>query len=241
MSRTSVTGLTMRRSCGAMAVVATIAWLIASIAWGRVPEEQPVSKRTHELVNLECRDEVSRRLVTLFANGTVRVKEGLKDEQQMLLAELDPVTLQGYIDRFTELDYSEIDRQQILPTEGTWVATCELMLDFPGDANFGPQTMAFSRFDSLPLNLKRAVELTDELAAKAEPADLEQLPLNYQPKIGDVLRRRDGQVFSVLGKTSDGKGLELESTQDPLTLFVAIDDLRREFIALISRRPRFGQ
>ena len=105
--------------------------------------EKHRSKRSHELVDLQCSNELTRRQVTLFANGTVRVKQGLHDDVDMKLGELDPVTLQGYTDRFTELDYSEVERRQVLPTGGDWVESCTLDLDFPDNRM---RSLSFSRF-----------------------------------------------------------------------------------------------
>ncbi len=219
---------------------AVIPWGLALLfAAGVLPVEalqEIESLRSHELVDLHCTNELTRRRVTLFGNGTVRVKEGTHDEQKLLLADLDPITLEGYTDRYSEIDYSEIERTQVLPAEGEWVEECKLQLDFPQGVR---KTMEFSVFDSLPLGLKRAVELTEELASLAEPVFQEQLPLDYEPVAGDVLRHRDGSTFVVVGRTVDKRGIELQGVDNPLTIYVDSEQLRLLFAEFVSRRSFF--
>ncbi|MBZ0112054.1 MAG: hypothetical protein K8J08_06315 [Thermoanaerobaculia bacterium] len=194
---------------------------------------------SHELADLRCETELTRRQVTLFANGTVRVKEGLHEEMDLRLAELDPVTLRGYTERLAELDFSEVEASQILPTQGAWVEECELDLDIPDVAKPLKESLGFTKFDSLPLSLKRAVDLLEDLAAMTNSINIEQLPVDYEPRTGDVLRRKDGQEFRIIGLTSDGKAIEFQGVVNPLTLYLDVKHLRQQFIGIVSRHPGF--
>jgi hypothetical protein len=177
--------------------------------------------------------------VTLFANGTVRVKQGLHEEVDLRLVELDPVTLLGYTQRLAELDFSEVEESQILPTGGDWIEECELDLDIPEVAKPVKESLGFTKFDSLPLSLKRAVELLDDLAAMTHSINIEQLPVDYKPRSGDVLRRKDGQEFRIVGLTSDGRAIEFQGVVNPLTLYLDVNQLRQQFVGIVSRHPGF--
>jgi hypothetical protein len=97
--------------------------------------------------------------------------------------------------------------------------------------------LAFSRYDSLPLAVATIVRVADEMAALTRATS--ELPAGYRARSGDVLRRADGVLFSVVGFTSDGKGIEMQGVEQPLTLYVRPEDVPGLFEALVSRRtPR---
>ena len=192
------------------------------------PETRP-GDRSHELLDLECRSELGRRRVTLFANGTVRVWSGLHESQRMTLGELGPSELAAFVRRLRAENFSEV--APVAGTEGEWVERCTLELELPGEP---ARRYAFGRYDALPLALASTVRIADELAKVAIPID--SLPIGYEPRPGDVLRRVDGIVFEVVRRTSDGKGVELRGKVQPLVIFVRPEDLRAEFDALVSRR-----
>ena len=185
--------------------------------------------RSHELLDYECRSELGRRRVTLFANGTVRVWDGLHESQRMTLGELGPDELSAFVRRLRAEDFSEV--APVAGTEGEWVERCALRLALAGQP---ARSYTFGRYDSLALALASTVRLADEIALVALPLD--RLPPGYEPRPGDVLRRVDGVLFVVLRRTADGKGLELLGKEQPLVIFVRPEDLRAEFDALVSRR-----
>jgi len=185
--------------------------------------------RSHELLDYECRSELGRRRVTLFANGTVRVWDGLHESQRMTLGELGPDELAAFLRRLRAEDFSEVS--PVAGTEGEWVERCALRLALAGQP---ARRYAFGRYDSLPLALASTVRLADEIALVALPLD--RLPAGYEPRPGDVLRRVDGVLFQVIRRTADGEGLELVGKEQPLVIFVRPEDLRAEFDALVSRR-----
>ena len=196
----------------------------------QAPEtETAPGDRSHELLDYECRSDLGRRRVTLFANGTVRVWEGLHESQRMTLGELGPDELAAFVRRLRDEDFSEV--ATVAGTDGAWVERCALRLALAGQS---PRRYDFGRYDSLPMALASTVRLADEIALVALPLD--RLPAGYEPRPGDVLRRVDGVLFEVLRRTADGKGLELLGKQQPLVIFVRPEDLRAEFDALVSRR-----
>jgi hypothetical protein len=89
----------------------------------------------------------------------------------------------------------------------------------------------------LALNLSRVVHIAEELADKVPVVkDRDELPVDYDPRPGDVLRRvGDGALFRVVNFTSDGKGIELEGIDLPLDVYVPKDQVRKHFTALVSR------
>lgn len=186
--------------------------------------------RSREVLDYRCENELGKRQVTLFANGTVRLWEGLREAPVMTLGELSPDELDGYLRRLRGEDLSEVDETREGP-EGTWVERCLLVVSL---ADERPRRYAFSRYDSLPLALSSLVRIAEEIGARTLPLD--QLPVGYAPRSGDVLRRVDGALFEVIGFTSDGQGIELMGRDQPLTLYLRPDDLRGLFAALVSRR-----
>jgi hypothetical protein len=217
----------------------------------------PLDPRSHELLDHDCRSEVGRRRVTLFANGTVRVWDGLLGNQRMMLGELVREEVAGYLDRLHAIDLAEVPLAREGPAAdgggvaarvraiaaaggegersaagGDWVEECMVTLDL--EPTVAPRRYRFSRYDSLPLGLMAVVRIAEELSARALPDS--ELPLGYVAQRGDVLRRTDGSLFEVVRPTDDGQGLELRGLEQPLTLYVARADLRALFVALVSRQ-----
>lgn len=191
---------------------------------------RPLADRSRELLDYRCANSLGVRQVTLFANGTVRVREGLGKEPKMRLGELGPVELEGYLRRLAAEDLSEVhDRQE--STEGEWVERCTLHLTLDGAVE---RLISFGRYDSLPLQLAAVVRVADELAEKTRTTS--ELPAGYHARVGDVLRRADGVLFAVMGFTSDGVGIELQGVEQPLVVYVRPEDVPSQFEALVSRQ-----
>jgi hypothetical protein len=193
------------------------------------PEDDP---RGFEVLRYECANDLGRREVTLFLNGTIRLRDGEPGKELMGLGELNPDDLQGAVNRLAGEDLSEAQR---LPSgvDGQWVEKCMLALHLPEKAI---QVYHFGRYDTLPLNLSRVVRVAEDMAAKVP--DLkgdEQLPVDYKPRVGDILKRIDGNLFRVHNISDDKQGLEMQGTVQPLTVYIRVDQLRMEFITLVSR------
>jgi hypothetical protein len=189
--------------------------------------------RSTEVLRLDCANTLGRREVTLFANGTIRLRDGKPGEELMGLAEMGPAEYQAFVERLKGESLSEVDR---LPSgvEGDWVERCMLALDLPEQA---PRIFHFGRYDTLPLPLSRLLLIGQELASKVTTLEgAERLPDDYEPRIHDVLRRVDGNLYRVVAFTVDGKGVELHGVHQPLAIYVQRDQLRMEFKALVTRR-----
>jgi hypothetical protein len=162
------------------------------------------------LVELSCRSEIAERRTTLFANGTIRLKEISGGVSAISLAELGPEELAGYLHRLRGEDLSEVDVTR-LSVSGEWIEECLLELSLPGTE---PRRFELQRYDSLPLPLWRVLSVVDELTAQAEAVPVRsQLPRDYAPRAGDILERTDGVLFEIRGYTDDGKGIELQGVE----------------------------
>ncbi len=189
--------------------------------------------RSTVLFDLDCASSLGRRDLTLFANGTIRLVEGLKGEEKMRLGELDPNHLEGFRNRLAAVDLTDAESMGGAIT-GRWVEKCDLSVRRKGTL----RQFHFGRYDTLSLPLEQLNLIAKDLAEQVPPEENEHhLPVGYKPKMGDVLERVDGHRFEVVGFTSDGKGVELEGETDPLTLYLTVDALRERFISLVSRRP----
>ena len=207
-----------------------------------VPPE--VSDRSRVLARLDCFNSLHRRELTLFANGTLRLKAGRPGEEGMSLAELGPKELESALALLAEIDLSETDPATAGP-EGELVERCLLELKLPDRA---PVERRFKRFDSLPLALGRALTVLDGLATgmaepRGGPGDRRRpgLPVGYEPEPGDLLRHADGTLYEVIAFTADGQGVELQGVDQPLTLYLSRGRLGGEIVELVGRRERRGQ
>lgn len=191
------------------------------------------SPRTVEVVRRDCQTTAVGQEITLFANGTLRLRHRLQTEESLKLTELDPPDRDALIRRMSEEDLSEVDEGRA-EVRGDLVEACRIELRLPERQ---ARVFRFGRFDSLPLALARLNAILDEMVELAEERSPSSgLPRDYRPQPGDVLERADGEHFRVIGWTGDGGGLELAGVETPLILFVAYEDLGREFVSIVSRR-----
>jgi hypothetical protein len=213
------------------AVTLAVSWAAgARLAAGGVA---PLSDRSLEVLRLDCSNQLGRREVTLFGNGTIRLRDGPPGKEWMGLAELGPEELQGVLRRLAEADLSDTAH---LPqgVAGDWVERCDLVLELPGRQR---RKLSFGRYDTLPLSLLQVRRIAEELSGKvAALRDAEELPEHYEPRLGDVLKRFDGNRYRVVNFTSDRRGVELDGIEQPLHLLVLKEQMRMEFVALVSRQ-----
>jgi hypothetical protein len=188
------------------------------------------------LLRQDCGSRLDRREVTLFANGTVRLRQGAEGRWRMDLVELERRELDGYLARLAAEDVSEFLQEPAGPV-GDWVERCRLELRLPGRP---PREVVLGRLQAPPLPLARVAAVAEELAARVERGARIQpgLPEGYAPRPGDVLRRADGLLFEIVAFTGDGGGVELAGVDQPLTVYVPRGALASEFVALVERRAR---
>jgi hypothetical protein len=192
----------------------------------------PVSERSLEVLRLDCATRLGRREVTLFGNGTIRLRDGPLGREWMGLAELGPDELQGTLRRLAAEDLSDaVDMMH--GVSGEWVERCDLIRELPGARRFEAR---FGRYDTLPLGLSHVRQIAEQLGAKvALLRNAEVLPERYVPRLGDVVKRVDGNLFRVVNFTSDHKGVELDGVEQPVHLIVLNEQMRLEFVAVVSR------
>jgi hypothetical protein len=191
--------------------------------------------RTTEIFRWDCGSTLGHREVTLFGNGTVRLRDGERGKEQMGLAELGPDELDGALRRLAAEDLSETDDRERGP-QGDWIERCALTLALPGKP---VRSFRYGRYDSLSLALSRVLRVVSDLAEKVRVMEgAEHLPEGYEPQVGDVLKRVDGQLFEVFEFTTDKKAVECHGVDEPVAIYVLREELRKEFVALVSRRHR---
>lgn len=217
--------------------------------------EEPVSARTGRgdvLLDLACSSSLAHRQITLFGNGTVRLRErhglapnvessdlGLVEDPDarlphMSLGELSPPELDLYLERLEREDLSESEESFDGIVAGDWVDVCRLQVILPGKPE---RNLTFGRYDSLSLATSRVVKLAQELEDRV---DLHEgtnrlFPADYEPERGDVLERHDGSLFEVVRFTDDEVGAELEGLSQPVTIIVSRGNIAREFRRLVRR------
>lgn len=195
---------------------------------------ESVDDRTRELVRRDCSTGLGRNEVTLFANGTIRMREWAGEEMELRLAELGRDEVDAYIRRFQAVDFTESQNRPSGVT-GEWIERCDLRLALVGEKE---RTFRYGRLDTLDLAFASLLRIVDELAATvADRAAAGELPADYAPRQGDLLARPDGVEFEVMGFTADGNGVELRGRLDPLTFYIPRSDLPKHFNRLVRRAP----
>ncbi len=191
--------------------------------------------RSGEVVRRDCGNSLGHAEVTLFENGTLRLRQSQKNEEgRFELAELGPDELQAFINRIRDEDLSEVDPGGHAEMSGDLVEVCEIFLTLDQEQ---VSQYRFGRFDSLSLGLSRLNGIIDDMLQYIEDnAPAVGLPPGYEPQRGDVLARNDGVLFEVIGLTNDKRGVELIGIDQPLTIFIARESVRETFKSLEKRR-----
>lgn len=189
--------------------------------------------RSTELLRYTCSSSLTRRDITLFANGTVRLRQGPLDAQRLYLDELRREELASYLERLREvLNSAGAASVDLLPNtpSGDWVEACEIHLALPGSA---PASYSVSPYEIPPLVVAGLIHLAEDMADFTRaPAMTERLPRDYQPRPGDVLQAVEGGRFRVVGLTGDERGVELVEIGTPVMILVPLAEMRELFSAL---------
>lgn len=217
----------------------TVSLLAASLL---APPAGAEDRRSTEILSYSCGSEFGRREITLFANGTVRLREGAWGDMKLFLDELTPEAVEDNLRLLRSVDIEHgIDRVR-MPAEdsftGRWIERCRIRLDLPELAE--PVDYELSAFDIPPLAVSRLIHIAEELAEYVRPAEEERggIPEGYRPEFGDVLVSADGNRFRVLRLTSDERGVELQGIEQPLRIYVALTALSEAFVALEEEDSR---
>lgn len=194
----------------------------------------PADQRSEELLRRDCSSRLGRNELTLFANGTLRLREWEGDETTMRLAEIGRDELDAYQRRLSAGDPG--DRNYASSgVSGEWIERCDLHYKL-GDGAM--RVFSYGRLDTHELAFAAFLRIVDELEALAsERAASSSLPADYSPRRGDVLMRLDGARFEVVGLTADGEGVELRGVIDPLTIYIPRSELRQLFDHLVEPAP----
>ncbi len=217
------------------------AFALLLISWpGFSGAQEEGDPRSTERLDYLCSTDLGERRLTLFANGTIRLLSRFGEQKTLRLAEMGQEEMDLYLSRLAKVDAVADTRgyEGASPSRGAWVEQCRLRLTLPGRAK---EELNFNRLDVPPLRAAQLIQLAEELAMKAEPAPSPSgLPTGYRPRIGDVLRDKEGQRFRIVSWAVDEKGAELDGLDSPLRIYVALDQLRHAFIALEERGRASG-
>lgn len=206
---------------------------LATLLSAPVPVDGEPDARSVEWFYYSCQSELGRRDITLFANGTVRLRQGLWEAQELYLEELGPEALADYRHLLEQIhsakDWTISGRQSI---SGPWVQQCEIKLELP---DLEALEFRFDGYEIPPLAVSRLVHLAENLAETTRPLDSpERLPHDYEPRRGDILVTAEGQRFKVLRRTTDGRAVELQGIDQPLRIFVPLEEMSEAFSSRVE-------
>jgi hypothetical protein len=209
-----------------------LAWAPAALHETFGPDGQRRDPRTTRVLTEICRSTISTRDLTLFANGTIRLREGTPGSESLALAEIERSEVAAIRRRLGALDLSETDARTSGPS-GDWVERCRLILERDPEP---PAVFEYGHLDPPSLALEGVLRIVEELVEKVRRGGAESdIPPGYRPALGDRLERRDGVLFEVVGPTADGGMFELRGVDAPLTVYVERDRIRTEFVRLLRR------
>jgi len=190
-------------------------------------EVAPIDPRTVVLLREECSSSIAHRELVLFANGTVRLREGAPGREKMTLGEVAGEALRAYRNRLAEVVRDDVEIQSEGPA-GEWIERCRLALEPDEASSF---SISYGRLDAGSLALEGLRRIVEDLVEVARNAgNSAEIPSSYVPQVGDRLVRADGAIFEIVSFTSDGKAIELRSDEPPITMYVERSGLRAEFV-----------
>jgi len=200
------------------------------------PSAQERDDRSRELFFYRCVNDLGRREITLFANGTIRLREGLYESEVVYLAELGRDELAAAVVRLRPAESRRLPTVEFRsgPIAGRFVESCELRLELPEELL---ESYNFTHWDVPPLRVARLIQQAEELAALTHPpAPPDRLPADYEPRRGDVLLSAQHERYEIRRLTSDGKAVELVGLDSPMRIYIALEDLGKNFVSLEEGR-----
>lgn len=204
------------------------------------PLPQVADARSWELFRHRCAGQLGERELTLFLDGTIRLRVSDREGQDVRLGELEEEALaRAYGNlRAIQLGIGREGREWSRPTRGRslsgeFLQECDVVLHLP---ELEEKSFLFSPMEILPLWLGQLRQMAEDLAERTEALAHAGLPKDYQPRHGDVLRRRDGALFRFVGITSDNKAWMVEQVGQPITTYYPVEDLQEIFVAVVESR-----
>ncbi len=205
---------------------ATLPFLLLLLLPGAAQQEVE-DLRTRVLLERLCENDFSRRQLTLFANGTLRLRDGVGATRVMRLAELGSVELEAFLRRLEAIRFDDL-APSYPGLDGEWVESCRLDLHLP---ELDQLSFEYGPYDTISLGLRHVLFVVDDLMLEFEFGQPGSTRVReFKVEVGDlVVRRRDGALFEVLGFTLEGTGMELQGIDQPVTLYILKEDVQIEF------------
>ncbi len=233
--------MTRRRLAIGTALVLVWGWSAVAAGQGiagDAGDRLDFSLRTHETFRLDCTANELSSSVVLFGNGTVRLRERGGETDGLRLAELYPEELTAFLNRLREVDLSETP-DRIYGPSGEMLEQCLLRLRLDVTPGAPAREVRFPKMAAMDLALHQVLRVIDDvvLLASERERSARGLPAEYEPRVGDVLVKENGDRFRIDRWTADGKGAEISGFESPLVLYIARDKIRFEFHE-IERRGR---
>ena len=138
-----------------------IAVLLVLTSWLVGTDQDP---RSQVVLESDCMTEASRRQITLFANGTVRMRDGLGATRTMRLVELGDVELRAYQNRLRDIRFDDLAPHSS-GMEGSLVERCKVEVAPPESETL---LFEYGQFDTIPLGLKHVLLLIEDLVVEFE-------------------------------------------------------------------------
>lgn len=213
------------------------------IELGSAPAPIPkvAEPRSWDVFQHLCSNPLGSRELTLFLDGTIRLRVRDQEGGEVRLGDLDEEGLARVYAtlRSTQAGIGREGKEWTAsPSQGRgfsgeFLQDCEVRLRLP---NLEQKSFRFSPMEITPLWLGQLRQLAEDLAERTEPMVHRALPRSYQPRYGDLLRRRDGVIFRYVGATSDHKAWIMEQVGQPITTYFAVEDLDEIFVAVVESR-----
>lgn len=124
-----------RRARRALSLGAVLACLALAAAVATAAQPIPTG-RGDVLLRRDCRSTIAREEVTLFGNGTVRLRSGPLGEERMVLVEVTRDEVESLVAALRAEDFTEAGAGSAGP-EGDWVESCLLELPVLAAARSG--------------------------------------------------------------------------------------------------------
>lgn len=99
-----------------------------------------------------------------------------------------------------------------------------------------PVTVTFANSRILPEEIQRMRTILDDFVRiLAEDREVTNPMIAYTPRLGDKLIGEDQKLYQVTAIKNEGTVLELRSTKDPITIYIATKDVYTNFHAVLGQ------